>query len=487
MNPVRHLILFMILPMLGACAVGPDYQPADFPVGEQWAVHSADTRSPPVQWWQRFDDPVLDTLIEQALVENHDVRIAVERIGEARAQRGQVASQGRPQASTSASVVRERQSENGPIPAGRVPGIETYQTIYDLGLDASWEIDLFGRVRRAVESADARLEARIEQVRDVQVSVAAEVARVYFQMRGAQRELVAVDAAIAASQGTFDLIQRRYATGSASLLELRKAEAELDIAKARVPPVVARRDGAALALAVLVGQLPEETYQLAESADPAVALTPVPVGTRADLLRRRPDIRRAERELAAATAEIGVAEGELYPRLVLSVGGGFTALDAGDVFDSASRRWSVLPFFSWRILDGGRVRAEIDVAESRQRQAALAYERAILSAIGESERALSSYTQSLAAISLQQAALGSVRASEALTRRQYEAGLVSLLPLLDAQRQVNEVQANAARADTEAALELVRLYKALGGGWEAPDSQALVSIDGPNPTTLLIP
>ncbi|MEM9300872.1 MAG: efflux transporter outer membrane subunit [Pseudomonadota bacterium] len=474
MNPLRTL-LTLLAAGLCACAVGPDYEPVDFPVGDEWATIGAPTGTPPARWWEQFEDPLLDELIATALGENLDLRIAAERIAEARAAQRLVESQRRPAVEAAGSVARQRQSERGPLPAGRVPGIETYQTVYDVGLDARWELDVFGRIQRSVEAADARFEAAVEQLRDAQVTVSAEVARVYFELRGAQRELVAIEAAVQAGDDTLALVRRRYDAGSGSLVEVRQAEAEVATTRTRLAPVRARRDSAALALGALLGELPEAGLAMVATATTHADLQTVPVGTRADLLRRRPDVRRAERQLAAATADIGVAEGELYPKLVLGANGGFTSLASGDLFDADARRWTLAPFLSWRVLDGGRVQAEIAAADSRQQQAALAYERAILQAVTEAEQALSAYQRAVEGIASQQAALAAAAAAETLTRRRYEAGLVSLLVLLDAQRRVDDVEAQLARAQADAAVRIALLYKALGGGWEALDPDALAS------------
>lgn len=467
--PVTALVALL----LGACAVGPDYrEPPPVDTGSGWTLSAAadDAQVDLATWWKSLGDPVLDRLVTTALSDNLDLRQAQARISEARALRDRAAGGYAPSVGVSSSVSRRRQSENGPLPIGSIPGLERDQTIYDAGFDAAWEIDLFGRTRRAVESAEASVEASQADANDVRISVVAEVARNYFTLRGAQRELAAREASVDTLQQTLDLVRRRFDAGDAAQADVDAAQARLAAASAGVPGIQARLRAAALGLGVLLGAPPERELSLVDTRAADITLTPIPVGERADILRRRPDVRAAERRLAAGTANIGVATAELFPKLTIGAGGGFQSLDAGTLFDSASQTFSIMPLISWRVFDGGRVRAEIRASEARQQQAALAYEKAVLAALGDAERALSNYRHGLDAVQRQHAAVEAARRSYAHARERFAVGDIALTGLLAEERVLRDAEDAYARIHSATAVDLVALYKALGGGWNAPAS-----------------
>lgn len=439
--------------LLGACAVGPDYrEPPPVDTGSGWtqSVDAARTQVELSAWWTSLGDPALDRLVAAALSDNLDLRQAQARIGEARALRDRTAGGYAPSVDASGSVTRRRQSENGPLPIGSIPGLERDQTIYDAGFDAAWEIDLFGKTRRAVESAEASVQAAQADAINARISVAAEVARSYLTLRGAQRELAAREASVETLQQTFDLVRRRLQVGDA-------AQADVD---------------AALSLGVLLGAPPERELALLDTGVPEIMLAPIPVGERADILRRRPDVRGAERRLAARTADIGVATAELFPKLSIGAGGGFQSLDAGNLFKSASQTFSIMPVISWRLFDGGRVRAEIHASEARQKQAALAYEGAVLAALGDAERALSDYKLGLDAVQRQRAAVEAARRSYAHMQMRFKAGDIALTDLLAEERVLRDAEEAYVRTHTATTIDLIALFKALGGGWDARTAAA---------------
>lgn len=465
--------------LLGACAVGPDYrEPPPVDTGSGWTQTPDSVATPGyyTAWWAALGDPELVRLVDAALTDNLDLRISQARISETRALRDRAAGGYAPAVGTSGTVTRRRQSENGPLPIASIPGMQRDQTIYDAGFDAAWEIDLFGRTGRAVESADAGLQAAQADANGVRMSVAAEVARSYFSLRGAQRELVARNASLAALQQTLDLIGKRFDAGDAAQADVDAAQARLAGAAAGIPAIQARSRSAALGLGVLLGAPPERELALLDTSAPDITLAPIPVGERADILRRRPDVIAAERRLAARTADIGVATAELFPKLSIGAGGGFQSLDAGNLFQSASQTFSVMPVISWRVFDGGRVRAEIRASEARQEQAALAYEKAVLVALGDAERALGNYQLGLEAVARQQIALDATRRSYAHTKTRFQAGDIALTELLAEDRILRDVENAYVRTHTAAAIDLVALFKALGGGW---DIEAAGSEDSP--------
>ncbi len=457
--------------LLGACAVGPTYRgPPPVDTGSGWAQPAAVTQdgADVSAWWVALGDPELDRLVRTALSDNLDLRQAQARIGEARALRDRARGGYAPVVDASTSVTRRRQSKNGPLPIGAIPGLERDQTIYDAGFDAGWEIDLFGKTRRAVESADANMQAAQADANDVRISVAAEVARSYLTLRGAQRELAAREAALATLQQTLDLVGKRLDAGDAAQADVDAARARLAAAAAGLPGIRARLRAAALGLGVLLGAPPERGLALLDTRATAITLTPIPVGERADILRRRPDVRAAERRLAGRTADIGVATAELFPKLSIGAAGGFQSLDAGKLLASASQNLSIMPLISWRVLDGGRVRAEILASEARQQQAALAYEKTVLVALGDAERALGNYRLGLEAVQHQGMALEAARSSYAHAQARYHAGDIALTDLLAEERVLRDAEDAWVRTHTDTAIGLVSLFKALGGGWDAP-------------------
>ncbi len=262
------------------------------------------------------------------------------------------------------------------------------------------------------------------------------------------------------------MIKRRYEVGRASLADFHRADADLKSINARLPGLEALRDVAVRRLGLLLGELPESQLALASQSTSFPNLSVVPIGTRADLLRRRPDVRGAERSLAAATANIGVAKGEFFPSLSLVSSFGYSSADSSSLTDSASRNWSVIPLIKWRLFEGGRIRAEVEAAKARAEQAAYAYEAAVLGAISEVELAVTRYHRRLDAVRRQGEAVHATEAGLELIDKRYRAGSVSLLILLDAQRQVNAARSQLAQFQTNAAIELILLYKALAGGWE---------------------
>ncbi len=461
--------------LAGCAAVGPEYRsPPPVDTGAGWiqptppAADGASTEL--ARWWSRLGDPVLDRLIDAALAANLDLRQAGARIDEARALRDRTAGRQAAAAGVGASINRRRQSENGPLPVGRIPGLEATQTIYDAGFDAAWEPDLFGANRRALQGADARLQAVEIEAQGVRMRIVAEVARTWFSVRGAGLEASAQTAAADALAQTLELTRLRRAVGEVAAADVDLAHAQWAAADAALPDIQARHRAAVFGLGILLGALPETELGLLDAAAAPQALPgllALPVGERADVLRRRPDVLAAERRLAAGTADIGVATAELFPKLSIGVGGGLQALSSGDWFDASSARLSILPLVSWRLFDGGRVRAEIRAREAGQQQAALAYEQAVRAALADAERTLSDYAAGLDTLHRRLVALQAAQSNHDRAQARFVAGDITRVELLAAQRLRLEAQSAAVRAHTAAALQMVALYKALGGGWDA--------------------
>lgn len=466
----RIAVLLSMALSLGACAVGPEYRAPDT-AAPQFHNAGESFRQTAIEkaWWHEFGDPVLDDLIARALANDLDLRIAAARLREARAI-FRDESLDRLPVVTAAGAYDRRKAQQ---PGFSEQPIRT--ETYDLGFDAFWEIDLFGRVQSAVEAARADAEAARANLHAAQVSVAAEVARNYLELRGAERRYAVAVANRGNQEETVRLTRVRYELGRGTELDLASAEARLAATEASLPPLVTAQRAARHRLAVLLGQAPG-TLELADGAgSEAISeslVSPLPIGEPASLLRRRPDIRAAERQLAAASARIGVAAADLFPRLTVSGFVGFVTGDVDQLGESAAEAWSVTPVLSWAAFDLGSVRARLRASEARADGALAVYEQTVLRALEETENAFVAYAQNqdrLAALAKQAAASG--RAAE-LARIRYREGAIDFLRLLDAERTVLEAEDAVAIAQTELNISVVALYKALGGGWEAAPAVA---------------
>lgn len=452
---------------LGACAsVGPDYAPP--PTAPVNFTNATGTGLTPEQietrWWQRFADPTLDRLVERALAANHDLRIAAARLKEARAISRDVELDRLPTVTASADAVRGRQSEVEARGADR--DLERYR----LGFDAAWELDLFGRVRRGIEAARAEAEGAAAGVRDARVSVIAEVARNYFEWRGAQLQLTVAERNLANQRETLRLTELRLAAGRGTALDTARASAQLNATAAVIPLYEIATKQAEHRLAVLIGARPGD-FTLAAPATLAPLTASFPIGKPEELLRRRPDIRMAERALAASTARVGVATAELFPRLSVTGFLGFAAAGSGDLGGSGSRTWLAAPALSWAAFDLGSVRARLRASEARAEAALAYYEQTVLRALEETENAFVQFGREQARVQHLRAAAAAAAQATELARIRYREGVADFLALLDAERTQLEADSRVAQGEARAYTALVAVYKALGGGWElcAPD------------------
>ncbi|MBI5945105.1 MAG: efflux transporter outer membrane subunit, partial [Chloroflexi bacterium] len=417
------------------CAVGPDYCSPKVSVPTSWSELPQAGKANPeslVQWWKTFNDPVLDSLIVRAVPSNLDLRIAEVRVREARFQRGAVASDLWPSLNTSASYSRSRRSAGiSTIP----PSAKIKRNLYETGFDASWEIDLFGGKRRAVEAASAEIDAAVENQNDVLITLLAEVARNYIEVRGYQRRVQIIHKNISTQQEVVEIVQARYDAGLSSELDVVQAAALLATTQSQIPLLENPMKQAIHRIGILLGQKPGDllTELTKESQIPCTPVT-VPVGLPSDLLRRRPDVRRAERELAAATARIGMATADWFPKFSLTGSFGFQTEDINAFSITRSRLWSFGPTVRWPIFDAGRIRANIRVQNARQEQALLNYEKAVLTSLEDVENALVAYTaEQVRCQNLTEAVNANRRAVE-LANELFSKGLVNFLNVLDAER-----------------------------------------------------
>jgi NodT family efflux transporter outer membrane factor (OMF) lipoprotein len=456
-------ILIVVLAGVAGCAVGPDYERPKTEVPAAWG-EKADTSSADLSaWWTVFNDESLNKLIERAVKANHDLRIAAGRVNESRAQLGVVMGGLFPEVDVAASHVNSRISPNAqPFPVSDIT-----QSRYKVGFEASWEIDLFGAVQRGYEAATADYESWIENRRGVMVVLLGDVARNYVALRGYQLLVGILRENIESARETADITKARLAAGVATLLDVHRAEALRATAEAALPNVEASLKQSIHRLSVLVGTAPETlTAELAAPKPIPSAPPRVIVGLPSEVLLRRPDVRQAERILATATATIGVATAELYPRISLTGAFGLDSLGSADLLKWESRAWSLGPSIRWPIFAGGRIRAQIAVEDARQEQALAAYEKSVLVALEDVENALVAYLRSGDRRRSLEEAVSENRKAVALADDLYKKGLTSFIDVLDAQRALYATQTELGRSVADVALNLVSVYKALGGGWE---------------------
>ena len=450
----------LIMLFAGCAPVGPDYQPPQPDMPAQWQESS--TSITPLAdlsiagWWTLFNDPLLQSLVAQAEAANHTLEKAATLVREARARRTIAAATG--SVDSSAAATRSRRSENSSSAGGT-------QDLFLVGFDASWELDIFGGVRRAVEAANASVEASREEFRDVLVSLQAEVARNYLELRGSQQRLLTTHNNIATQEKTVDLVRGRFELGLGNELDLVQAETQLALLKAQIPSLEASTRQSMHQLAILLGKNPAAlTVELSiESPIPTVPAK-LPIQLPSDLLRQRPDIRAAERNLAAATAEIGVATADLFPQFSLSALLGLQSINLSNLISGSSRYWTVGPVVKLNIFDQGKTRAAIEIQEA-QRDGALAdYEQTVLTALREVEDGLVSYTKEQETLNILTKAVASSEKAVMMSKGLFEAGLADFLNVLQSERALYQSEDQLDQSKQRLALSLVAIYKALGGG-----------------------
>ena len=437
----RRFVVLALAPLVSACAVGPRYTPPrpEMPAGWHEAPVASGTFDPSTleRWWTAFQDPVLDDLVARAVDGNLDLKIAAARMREARAARGIAASAALPQVNVSAQGVRSERSNAVPpfnvATGGALPFGPRTQNVFD----AAWELDVFGGVRRDVEAAVAQLQAAEEGRRDVLVTLIADVARNYAELRGTQRQLEILEATVRSQQDTLDLAKTRFDAGLGAALDVERAAGLLEATKSHQPELEREAMRAIYRLDVLVGEQPGGLVPTLETPSPLSPQSPeLPGLLPSELLARRPDLRRAEREVAAATARVGVARSELFPRF--SIGGNFgrRSEDLSDVGSTGSQFWFLVAGVRLPILSGGRIRANIQVQDARQEQASDQYEKAVLGAVEEVENALSAHTRERRRLETLSASVAANRRALDLATERYTGGLENFLSVLDSQRAV---------------------------------------------------
>jgi len=462
-----HVSAFSLLLCAGCVTVGPDYKPPDMRAPAQWqaeisgglAAASLDAEAL-ANWWKTLDDPVLTDLIRRAMNRNLDLRKARARIREARARRG-ISGAGRfPTITASGSGSVSGSSEE--------TGGSTEQERYNAGFDAAWELDLFGGVKRAIEAAKAEIEAGEEDLRDVLVSLLAEVALNYVDVRLFQTRLSIARMNLSAQEETYAITQWRFEAGLTSQLDVEQARSNLEQTRSQIPTLETGLEQALNRLAVLLGENPGSVHEeLSEQAPVPVTSLEIAVGVPADALRRIPGVRSAERKLAAQTAQVGVSVAEQYPKFALVGSIGLEALSLNNLVSAATRTWRIGPNLSWTLFDAGRIRQNIEVQNALQEQALIAYEQAVLTALEDVENALVSYAKEQVRRQSLEVAAQAAQGAADLARNQYASGLVDFQVVLSAQRSLLSLQDQLSVSKGTITSNLIRLYKALGGGWQS--------------------
>jgi multidrug efflux system outer membrane protein len=452
--------------VVSSCAVGPEYERPDVPAPSEFV------RSDPAlytdaemeaDFWRRLDDPMLTTLVDDALAANHDLRIALARLDRASALLRESRFDRYPTLTAGATAADQRAS------AGQFPGApraQRDQESYDASITATWELDFFGRVRRSVEAQRADADASAADVAVAQVSVVAELAQTYFQLRGLQQQLDVARSNADNQRGSLQLVQARLDAGGGTQLDVAQARSQLESTLSLIPALESEIAVATHRIAVLTGRPPAALVAELETPAPLPALpAQIPAGAPGDLLRRRPDIFAAERRLAGATARIGVATADLFPRFTLGGLIGTQAADSDALFERDSETRSIALGIDWSFLDIGRVRARIAATDADAAENLATYEQTVLRALEETENALVRYARLQREREHLQAAAAAGSEAARLARLRFDGGIADFLQVLDAERSQLETEDRLVQSETRSAVALVGLYRAMAGGW----------------------
>ncbi len=462
------IIIFFML--TGCIKVGPDYQPPETNATSNWRAslvngltNASVSRKNLADWWKRFNDPVLTKLIQKAIKNSPDLAMARAKLQEARAKRGLAKADKFPTLNAKGSMTRSKASED----TGNRVTTKAHD-LYNAGFDASWELDIFGGKRRAEEAAQAILEAKRANLRDVLVSLCAEVALNYVEVRTYQSRLNIARKIIQVQEKTLELVTSRENSGLGTEMDVQRADSILSSTRSKIPPLRAGLTAAQNRLAVLMGQKPGTVDKsLSHTKNVPTIEAKVAVGVPAATLRRRPDIRRAERELAAQTARIGEATSDLFPKFRLLGSVGLETIEhETEFFHPDYGFWSIGPSVSWNIFDAGAIRRNIEIQSARQKQKLINYEKTVLSALEETENALTQFAREQERRMELKSAVRSAKKAEKLVRDKYKAGLVRFTAVLDAQRSLLSYRDKLAQSKGEVTSNLISVYKALGGGWQ---------------------
>ena len=466
------IMVFLTTFLSSGCApVGPNYRKPEIKTPDAW--HEAISREMAKQsgatlqtWWKIFDDPILNDLIENARQSNLNLKIALSGIAASRARLGIVSGRELPDANALGSFTRFKHSDNGPLEQLAPPNGFDSQNMFMLGVDALWEVDVFGRIRRQIEAAGAQYQASIEDYRDVLVTLFAEVALAYVEIRSCQRQIQCAEANAATQRKMLELTRARYNSGISSKLDMTQALSNLSNTEAAIPPFRICLNSIINRIGVLLDMNTETLHaKLGKPAPIPLAGEGVGIGVPADLLRQRPDIRMAEKELAAQTALIGAATADLYPRFAIS---GFFGLETGSFSDlggGSSLAWGIRSPVKWNFFSGGKTRSNIAFHKEIAQQDLFKYRDTVLKAMEEVKNAIVAHSQEKIRRNWLLAAVAATREAVDLVVVQYETGLTDFNNVLVTQKSLFSQQDELVVSQANVVLNLIRLYKALGGGW----------------------
>ncbi|WP_332874362.1 efflux transporter outer membrane subunit [Pseudomonas viridiflava] len=471
MSRIAAASSLVLLASLSGCQVGQDFQRPQtsdvqwLPIQGEQAASQINTTPYSARWWEIFRDPQLSSLIDRAAASNLDLKMAEARLAQSRAARQVIVGEQVPSVDGKLGYQRKRNSAEGLNDPSGNEGRAAFSQ-WDGGINASWEVDLWGRVKREVEAADANVDVADNDQRAALLSLQAEVARDYLQLRGTQSVLAVTRQNLQLSRNSLELSKVRQGSGVATNLDVAEAAAQVSAVESRLPVLEQRQARLINALSLLLAQSPRALQSELEKPVEMVAVpATVPVGLPSELAQRRPDIRRAEARLHAATASIGVAQGDFYPRIVLSGNVGFQALQLSDLGSWGSRQFGIGPQLSLPIFEGGRLRGMLRLREAQEQETALAYQQTVLRAWQEIDDSMSLYNAS----QLQQRKLDEAvrqnRIALDTAKRQYTEGVVDFLNVLTVQRTLLDIEEQWVQSSTTQAQALVGLYSALGGGW----------------------
>ncbi len=482
---------------ISGCMVGPDFQAPHPEAPSGWAgVTAAAPRQPSVataqpaelvQWWKRFDDPTLTQLVEEALKTNLNLQLAVANLRQARAARGIAVGGLWPALTGSAEYQRENTSSPTPPSTGKAGTASTASTVsqtqnlYQAGFDAAWEIDLFGGQRRNVESADATVQAALEGISNVQVTIAAEVALNYVQLRGYQQQIAIARKNLKAMQNTALITRQKAGAGFSSALDVANAEASVASTEAQIPGFETSARQSIYALSILLARPPADLLQqLTPTGGIPGVPAQIPAGLPSDLVRRRPDIRQAEAQLHAATAQIGVATADLFPKFSLTGNVSWQSNLLNNWWTVASRTASFGPSVTWPIFQGGAIASNIKVQEALRDQAFITYRQTVLGAFQDVENALIAFAKEQEHYKSLKDSVAANRKAFDLSLQLYTEGMLEFLNVLVAQNSLYAAENALVQSHSNISTDLIALYKALGGGWEqAPQIKEEVAAKTP--------
>ncbi len=459
-------ILFAFLLFLTGCMVGPDYERPDTKMPQSWqkrySLADPNSLTQLEQWWVLLNDPVLNKLIIKANQSSLDLKSAYYRILQSRALRDFQAGAWDPTVDLVGSYSRSRESANGALKGA--PESPRNLNLFSAGFDASWEIDLFGRIKRSVESSQAELESSIDSYNDILITLYAEVASSYVHLRTTQQRIKFAKASIESQQKTLELTQSRYDAGLAPELDVEQAEINLSNTKAELFSLNKMEIQVKNRIAVLIGMYPEDLNIRASAAIPEIPKT-IPANLPFALVRQRPDIRFAERQLASQTARIGFAKSFLYPNISITGSFNMQAMNFSDLFNIGSRSYSFGPGFSWNILDGNRIKSKVLFEEAKTQELKASYEQSVIKAVAEVENTMNFLVQEKKRHQALQSSVNSSKNAVQQVTELYKSGLSDFQNVLDTERTLFQQQDKLAQSKGQIVQDWIGFYKAIGGGW----------------------